>query len=412
MSSSTDNSTVISASQVDNVIVALTFDETRPDFIMLIWVVMLYGGYTVLLSLYAYLQVQQRGRKRYYQISVLILYMLATTALVLAILAYNQENLLLFAVVFAEINGNVGDALLFDPAVYHHFSVYNALFTAEAAVYVTANIIADALLLYRCYIVWGARKYVIIGPFLISIANAALALAAAALAQQNDETIIANTSLKAASAISTSFLAVNLFTNCLLTGLIAGRIWWISKATRQSLGADDDDNSLTSIVAIILESGSLYPVALAIGMGLNAANSVFSVEPILTVIVGMAPTLIMVRTDLDISIRNSPDEKRSEPSSDDGDNDVEADRSALGSTYELRPSEKNRRNPQPQEYDPWANFRHSFTGNGPQDAAPPAFSESQQGSSTMLISAGPPLQRNEKSSQNGGLFVLRPPVIE
>ncbi|KAF9074058.1 hypothetical protein BDP27DRAFT_1416738 [Rhodocollybia butyracea] len=418
----------------------LLLSVSKPDYTMLAFVILFYGGYTILFSLYVYLQIQQRGQKRYYQISVLLLYMLATTAIVLAILSYTQETILFFSVLFG------GDPLS-DPA-HSHFVSYENIGIAEAAVYVTANIVADVLLLYRCYIVWGARKYVVIGPFIISFVNTALALAAAALQQKNISTLLngltggdgQNASLKAAQAISTSFLAVNLFTNILLTGLIAGRIWWISKATHQSLGEDGmKDRSLNGIVSMILESGVLYPIILAICLGLNASDAVSGVEPILTVIVGVAPTLIMVRTDLDISIRNN--EKDSD-SSLDGD-DVEANRSALGSSYELRPTEKAK-DLESQAYDPWANFNEGSRnplrpgkGKEPQsdgtgvsglrplvnahagwdahdahDAPPPAFLESQQGSSTMLISAGPPLRRNEKSSQQGGMIVLRPPVIE
>jgi hypothetical protein len=60
----------------------------------------------------------------------------------------------------------------------------------------------------------------------------ALALAAAALQAKNISTLLngltggdgQNASLRAAQAISTSFLAVNLFTNLLLTGLIGSFI--------------------------------------------------------------------------------------------------------------------------------------------------------------------------------------------
>ncbi|KAF9063984.1 hypothetical protein BDP27DRAFT_1426363 [Rhodocollybia butyracea] len=308
----TSDSTISEVEATSDIVVAAAFAATRPGFIMMTFVILFYGAYTIIFSLYGYLQAQQHGRNRYYQITVMFLYMLATTALVLAILEYNQENLLLFSVVF---NNAIGGAF-FDPVVQAHFSAFESIDIAEAAVYVTANIIADALLLYRCYVVWGARKYIILGPFLISLTNTALGLAAAVLEQKSSDRILIavaanlgeNASLKAVSAISTSFLAVNLVTNIVLTGLIAGRIWWISQETRRSLPGVGGKN-LNSIVAMILESGSLYPVALAICLGLNKANTEASIEPVLTVIVGMAPTLIMVRADLGISVQINSDEK-------------------------------------------------------------------------------------------------------
>jgi hypothetical protein len=148
----------------------------------------------------------------------------------------------------------------------------------------------------------------------------------------------------------------------------------------------------------------------------------------------------MVRTDLDISIRiNEPD---SESSSDDDHREAQGDLESQG-------------------YDPWANFTDGsaqplrpkkgrepqndragvgfMNGSNPRkgrqprndgagisiplvsthgavwdtdDAPPPAFLESQQGSSSILISAGPSLRQNEKSSQHGGMAKLSPPVTE
>ncbi|KAF9066447.1 hypothetical protein BDP27DRAFT_1011583 [Rhodocollybia butyracea] len=196
------------------------------------------------------------------------------------------------------------------PAVEVHFSAFENLDVAAAATYVTANIIADALLLYRCYVVWGARKYIIVGPFLISLVNTTLE-------KENVSQVLnevkngnvgsgENASLQTASAISFSFLIVNLLTNLILTGLIAGRIWWISKETRRALGGADDKR-IGSIATMVLESGLLYPVALAIGLALKLTETVTEVHPILTIIVGMAPTLIMVRTELGINIRINSD---------------------------------------------------------------------------------------------------------
>ncbi|KAF9064036.1 hypothetical protein BDP27DRAFT_1334158 [Rhodocollybia butyracea] len=324
---------------------------TRPDFIMLNFIVLLYGSYTMLFSLYTYLQIQHHERKHYYQSAVVVLYILATAALVLTILSYDQENLLWFSRMVPSINPSSLEVNLL---------TYEYLQVAEAAIYVVANTIADALLLYRCYIVWGARKYIIIVPSLICIVNTVLALVALGAVVRALQSQTGNSEIdhaiknfspgnigfplpKSASIILLLFLAINLFTNIMLTGLIAGRIWWISKETRQSLGEVEDSKrrtSLNSVVKLILESGSLYPVALAFGLGLNATNTVNAVEPILTVIVGMAATLIMVMTDLDLSIHISTDQSHwqqiLEP---DG---MESDRTALSSSYELQPNNQTR----------------------------------------------------------------------
>lgn len=60
------------------------------------------GVYTVLYGLHVYLQVQQRGRLRYYQISLSLLYVLSTAAIVIAILAEKQYSLFVLALVASD----------------------------------------------------------------------------------------------------------------------------------------------------------------------------------------------------------------------------------------------------------------------------------------------------------------------
>ncbi|KIK66722.1 hypothetical protein GYMLUDRAFT_911233 [Collybiopsis luxurians FD-317 M1] len=56
---------------------------------------------------------------------------------------------------------------------------------------------------------------------------------------------------------------------------------------------------------MVLESGLLYPLALIICLIFIVSNSII-VEPLLTVIVGIAPTMIIVRVDLGISVEAPP----------------------------------------------------------------------------------------------------------
>ncbi|KAF9064859.1 hypothetical protein BDP27DRAFT_1425356 [Rhodocollybia butyracea] len=172
----------------------------RPDFIMLI--------------------IQHRGRKHYYQIAVLLLYMLATTALILAILIYDQEGLGLFAVV-------LNDSITSEP-VQSHDLMFENLEIAEAVIYVVANTIADALLLYRCYVVWGGRKHVIAVPSLVCFVNTVLALSAVVLKQKSIATLITGENsllTPTTSGIALSFLAVGSFVlqlKTLLMGYFSG----------------------------------------------------------------------------------------------------------------------------------------------------------------------------------------------
>ncbi|THV06269.1 hypothetical protein K435DRAFT_25554 [Dendrothele bispora CBS 962.96] len=117
------------------------------------------------------------------------------------------------------------------------------------------------------------------------------------------------------------FMGVNAFTNLMLTSLIAGRIWYISHQTSKYLSSDYRVSSSTnrkysSIIAIILESGLLYPIFLILFIiltfgtfpmkdRLNISHASAIVSDNLALIAAIAPTLIIVRTGLGISIENN-----------------------------------------------------------------------------------------------------------
>ncbi|KIK53076.1 hypothetical protein GYMLUDRAFT_250663 [Collybiopsis luxurians FD-317 M1] len=140
-----------------------------------------------------------------------------------------------------------------------------------------------------------------------------------------------------------AFLGINLLTNLTLTGLIAARLWWSSRSMQKYLGYDSPHGRRTNnIVAMVLESGSIYPVALIACIIVLQLNKPFSVpvESVLTIIVGIAPTLIIVRVDLGISMKVT-----SGPSSD-ADSTVLQDLEGEPSSY-LHPFPPDLEAPQP-----------------------------------------------------------------
>lgn len=73
------------------------------------------GMYTILFGLYTYLQVYQQGQMRYYQVSLLLLYLSATASVVLTILSKNQYDLYVIATTFTQSINPIGFA---------HFTTY------------------------------------------------------------------------------------------------------------------------------------------------------------------------------------------------------------------------------------------------------------------------------------------------
>ncbi|KAF8172522.1 hypothetical protein K438DRAFT_1851339 [Mycena galopus ATCC 62051] len=164
-------------------------------------------------------------------------------------------------------------------------SIQNAAYI----IYAINNSIADGLLIYRCYVVWNHDWRVIVLPVMLLIASTACGL---------------DVFLDA-----TPQFAVILATNFLATGLTAGRIWWISHHARAYLGAAAQ-RRYAAAIALVVESGMLYSatiLAFLIVISFPSLSSTLE-EPLLqivTQVMGIAPTLIIVRVGLGVTVEDS-----------------------------------------------------------------------------------------------------------
>jgi len=160
---------------------------------------------------------------------------------------------------------------------------------AAYIIYAINNSIADGLLIYRCYVVWNQNWRVIVLPVMLLIASTACGL---------------DVFLDA-----TPQFAVILATNFLATGLTAGRIWWISHHSRAYLEAAAQ-RRYTYAIALIVESGMLYSatiLAFLIVISFPSLSSTLE-EPLLqivTQVMGIAPTLIIVRVGLGVAVEEN-----------------------------------------------------------------------------------------------------------
>ncbi|KAJ6566511.1 hypothetical protein B0H19DRAFT_1138028 [Mycena capillaripes] len=157
-----------------------------------------------------------------------------------------------------------------------------------------ANAIADTIIIYRCYVIWSFNWR----PIALLIVSWVFLLIGAVLGLLP----LSGTPERAAMAVcvGTAFL-----TNVLGAGLAAGRIWWISQQGGNYLGRGTEKRYQHS-TAILLESGLIYPATLAliIILYLIPQTPTVSVLVCLAVcyhVVGIAPTLIIVRVGLGVS---------------------------------------------------------------------------------------------------------------
>ncbi|KAJ7034032.1 hypothetical protein C8F04DRAFT_600684 [Mycena alexandri] len=223
-----------------------------------LWVsTFLYGVYVVLFCRCMY--IFYRGKN---QITLL------TSAIVMFILS--TTSIIIFLLQGATAYGTLGLDLA-------------TIQTAGAIVYVTNNLIADGLLIYRCYVIWNT-PWITVVPLMLLVT-----------------TMILGYSIQLRS-----FFILSLSMNLFVPTLVAGRLWWIIRRIRGPGGVATRRKSRNAMI-IILESGLIYSLLVSIHMGFFHFDDPRDeiIYAALSQVVGIVPTLIIVRVGLGVSENGS-----------------------------------------------------------------------------------------------------------
>ncbi|KAJ7142750.1 hypothetical protein C8R44DRAFT_866053 [Mycena epipterygia] len=267
-----------------------------------------YGVYLVIFGFYLHvLRTHGIAQHRFLTASTISLFVLGTAhcALQLATTVFHVRILI------DVINDEKGSSLT------DNLEVYCYLAYSTSAVYVTSNVIADSIFIFRCYAIWGSRRKIIIFPTILTMAMAGLGYCNLIVDRISSHYIF-NPSGPKALGLSFLFIvsvAASLFTTVVLMGLTVGRIWWLARAARQYMARKVADRYRT-VCAIILESGALYCIGVIAFLAVGFGNPVLSLDiqsddaaaitsgAILGQLVGIAPTIIAARVGLGYSVEN------------------------------------------------------------------------------------------------------------
>ncbi|KAF8264498.1 hypothetical protein EI94DRAFT_1772636 [Lactarius quietus] len=140
---------------------------------------------------------------------------------------------------------------------------YNVFGSAADA---TANILGDGLLVYRCYMIWGSRWYIVALPTLIYLASSVLVIITIV------ESALPNSFLlngKPAN-FGVPWVSLSVSLNVLVTTLICWRLLRMRSLTRELL-APELSRTYTSIAAMLIESAAPFTV-LGIGLVVTEAQ--------------------------------------------------------------------------------------------------------------------------------------------
>ncbi|KAH7872140.1 hypothetical protein F5879DRAFT_190630 [Lentinula edodes] len=281
-------------------------DKVSPLIVKIILEILFYGVYFTLFCVCMGLHRQQCyiSRRPLQRAGLIVLFFLATSATILDTTATMKQ-------IWLYLGQYWGGQSSLDAETASSMTVRLDIIcgTVTFGLYVISNFIADLILIHRNSVLWnGSRwKMMIWVPLIISITNNVLGIIGIGLEASN---ISVYPSLSVSfdqytngDKIVLAYLFTNACLNLLLTGCLAGRVWWMGKTAASALGTHPLRQKYHSAVAITFESGILYPVALIGSVAATLQNSTApSLYPFLIQIAAIAPTLIVVRTVLGISI--------------------------------------------------------------------------------------------------------------
>ncbi|KAF9260206.1 hypothetical protein L218DRAFT_932802 [Marasmius fiardii PR-910] len=164
--------------------------------------------------------------------------------------------------------------------------------TWKNSIYGVQTLVADAMIIYRCYMVWRNR-YILI--FLIICWCGTVVTAVHTIWSIAQPTVTANdVYLEETARWVLSFYSSTLVTNAIATSLLAYKLWSVHKAAPRRLISS---SPLMPIMYVILECGALYTCVLVTMMGAYAAksNSAFLVIDIIGPIISIAFYVIIIR---------------------------------------------------------------------------------------------------------------------
>ncbi|KAK7041512.1 hypothetical protein VNI00_009382 [Paramarasmius palmivorus] len=185
--------------------------------------------------------------------------------------------------------------------------VQNALDGTAAVLYLIGNIIADMILIFRCYIIWGHRKSIVVGPIVAcTLSNLYGTACTIIITAKGPKTQDAGPEWFQLSHIMMGiYMLINIVITIFLIALVAGRIYWISRRASSTTSARSRKR-FNTIAAIVLESGLVYLIVLIPNVAFNTSEALvgWDLTPLMIQAAGIAPTLIIVRSGKGISVED------------------------------------------------------------------------------------------------------------
>ncbi|KAJ7643921.1 hypothetical protein FB45DRAFT_896440 [Roridomyces roridus] len=237
----------------------------------------------VVLALY-FVRRRDPAGKRILICAIIVMFIFALVEMALQIVTVAYAMQALYSAVHSQYEGAL-DTLK---------TMSNILGFVEEFLLIMNNAIADAFFMYRCYVVWGYNRKVVVLPAVISVITIGVGYA----------TLVRDHFSPPQYFIDTRIVfGLVMFNNLFLTCLTAGPIWR-SRRNLQVVGQTKFIYRYNIAMAMLLESATIYFICITIGIiivslgGFAVSLVPQTVYGIFSQLMNIVPTLVIVQVSL------------------------------------------------------------------------------------------------------------------
>lgn len=247
---------------------------------------LLYGAYAVLFFVTTYMLVSKRSSGHPIRRGMLFINLLMFVVATMHV-AVNFTRIIKAFIIFANAPG--GPA-----AFFNRLSEFTQMF--GSTLYVLQTLIGDAMVLYRCYLVWERKFWIIAFPCLLLLGSTVTGIGILySFDRVNPQ---ANIFVVQLSRWITAYFSMTFATNIICTALVAYRVWSINRKYMSFRM-----RKLRPIMLLVVESGAFYSATLLALLILYNVDSWFQyvVLDAVSPTVGIVFTVIMLRIIMGVS---------------------------------------------------------------------------------------------------------------
>jgi len=161
---------------------------------------------------------------------------------------------------------------------------------ALAMIYALQTLLGDAIVIYRCYVVWQSVSVILL-PVATWVTFLAIWLTLVGYGNHSTSSWLFS---RQGAMLLNSFYALTLITNVISTGLLAFRIWTINRATSQQRATK---SRILPLMNVCLDSGILYTTILTVSIILftRKSQAIFIVQDMLVPTIAFTFYMVIIR---------------------------------------------------------------------------------------------------------------------